>query len=188
MLSYDEYKSKLWEICLKYPKKNSTTKYIRQWDRYYDEKEKIINLLDLTNVKTALDIGTGVGHLPYLLMKKNITVDTTLPLSLLDEPLYIESCNLIGITPKNLVIKSRTPLNLEKKYDLITAIGTTFDAQTSNFDWGYFFEDCFQYCNQIFIRSNSGKNTPPPPFKNHKWFYFLHYGNKWSIHLHKDKL
>lgn len=186
MISEIEYRKKLYELCIKYPKKNGTTKYIRQWDRYFSEKEKIVDLLNLDNVKTALDIGTGVGHLPYLLMKKNIKVDITLPLSILDEPLYVESCNLIGLTPIDLVIKSKKSLNLDKKYDLITAIGTTFDIQEPNFDWDYFFNDCFQFCEQVFIRSNSGRVTPPK-IKNFEWFGFVHWGLKWSIYLTKDQ-
>ena len=153
----DQYKQQMISIAKKYDKKYRGAKYVNQWDKFWNEKQLVadLSLSNRPNIKSVLDIGTGVGHLPYLLMKKNIKVDITLPLSILDEPLYVESCNLIGLTPIDLVIKSKKSLNLDKKYDLITAIGTTFDIQEPNFDWDYFFNDCFQFCEQVFIRSNS---------------------------------
>ena len=71
MLSEQEYKNTLFNIIKGKNKNDRGIKYIRKWDYYFEEKKYVLEKCNLTNVKTAIDIGTGVGMLPYLLQKKS---------------------------------------------------------------------------------------------------------------------
>ena len=76
-MNTEQYKNKLFSIIQGFPKNDRGIKYIRKWDYYWSEKEYVVNKCNLTNVKSAIDIGTGVGMLPYMLMQKGIKVEGT---------------------------------------------------------------------------------------------------------------
>ena len=181
-MTENEYKEKLLSIALAYPKRYRGAKYIRQWDRYYKEKLLIVNEMDLTDVKTALDIGTGVGMLPYILKSKYIDIEGTDISEDITGKMFTEACNVINLKRFELFVKSLTPMNLTKHYDLIISTRTEFDRQ-ENFNWNYFVNDCFNHCNRIFIRTNLGNNRNPFP-KNLQDFTTIKVGG-WTLSISK---
>lgn len=164
-----EYKNKMFEIVSKYPKKFEGAKYIRKWDEFWIEKNNVVNSTpNLDNIKTALDIGTGVGMLPYLLKKRGITVDASDLDDALTGKLYTECCDIINLKKFELDIKPNTPMNLKKTYDVIYATRTVFDRQ-EGWSWKYFIDDCFNYSRIVHIKTNLKTNNFPDYLQPYLW-------------------
>ena len=55
------------DIAMQHGKFVRGAKYVRQWDRHFSEKEYMVKKAEefgmLDGVKTAIDVGTGVGML-----------------------------------------------------------------------------------------------------------------------------
>ena len=182
-MDLNTYKQKIYELGIESPKKAEGSKYIRNFDRYYAEKILLVNKIDLTGIKTVLDIGTGVGMLPYILQSKGISVEGT------DVPdnvcglVYGRACSLINLKRYELTITPKKSINLSKKYDLIIATRTVFDRQ-EGWDWNYFVDDCFNYCNRLFVHTNwGGSGNPfnnkikPFSFRIDKWSFMIDINN-----------
>lgn len=156
-MKLEEYKEKMWEIAKRYDKKARGAKYVRRWEDFWDEKQLVANLslAGRTDIKSVLDIGTGVGMLPYILNQKGIEVEGTDITEDITGKMFIECCNVINLNRFELWVKPKQPLNLKRNYDLIVATRTEFERQ-EEFDWNFFVDDCFKYCNRIFIHTNQG--------------------------------
>jgi hypothetical protein len=62
-------------------------------------------------------------------------------------------------TPRHMCeIKNKTPIVLPKHYDMITMTRTVFDREEmegpEKFDYEFFLNDIFQYCDRIFWKTN----------------------------------
>lgn len=167
-MNIDEYKKQLEILTEKYPKKYRGTKYIKNWDYHWEEKKKIIDLADLSGVKTALDIGTGMGILAYQLQQRGIDVEATDIDVDTTGYLFKEATNLINLPVHYLKIFPKTPIDLPKKYDIVFSTRTEFDRQ-DGFCWEWFLNDCFEYTNQIVIKTNRGNKTNPFPQRLHRY-------------------
>ena len=161
------YKNKLFSIIQGFPKNDRGIKYIRKWDYYFEEKKYVLEKCNLTNVKTAIDIGTGVGMLPYLLQKKGISVEGTDIDEETTGPIFKKCCDVINLKVHELYINNNEHMKFPGKYDLFIATRTEFDREALKpgelFNWEFFFNDVFQYVNQVFIKTNnagSGKGYP----------------------------
>ena len=151
------YKEKMFDISKKYDKRARGAKYVRHWDDFWNEKQLVANLSleGGDNIKRALDIGTGVGMLPFIYQQRGIEVEGTDITEDITGKMFIECCNVINLTRFELWVKPKQSLNLKRNYDLIVATRTEFDRQ-EGFDWNFFVDDCFKYCNRIFIHTNQG--------------------------------
>ena len=69
--------------------------------------------------------------------------------------MFIECCELIKLKRYELWVRPVQPMNLPRKYDMIVATRTEFDRQ-EGWDWDYFLNDCFQYCDRVFFKLNEG--------------------------------
>lgn len=158
------YQEKMWEIAMRYDKKYRGAKYVRRWDRFYNEKLAIIDHVLSKNsfIKSALDIGTGVGMLPYILQQKNIKVEGTDIKEDITGTMFIECCQLINLPRYELYVIPGQSMNLPKQYDLIVSTRTEFDRQ-EGFDWNFFINDAFNFCNCLYIKTNVGSSASPFP-------------------------
>lgn len=182
-MNVDEYKKQLELLAEKYPKKYRGTKYIKNWDNFWQEKNKILDFADLTEVKTALDIGTGMGILAYQLQQRgiiteatDIDVDTT-------GYLFKQATDLINLPVYYLKILPKTPIDLPKKYDIIFSTRTEFDRQ-DGFCWEWFLDDCFKYTEQVVIKTNRGNKSNPFPPRLHQYSIK---DSTWIIRLKKQE-
>ena len=122
MIDLNEYQDILTEIAYKYDKNARGAKYIRKWSKFFAEKNFIIETAQrfgfLDRVKTAIDIGTGVGVLPYLLKKQSIAVEgTDIDLSTTG-PMFRECCDVINLKVHYLCIYNNTKMVFPGKYDI----------------------------------------------------------------------
>lgn len=175
VITIDEYKRVLKSIEIKcsYDGKRSNDegkKYSKNFWAYYNEKQFCINHMNLVDVKSVLDIGAGVGLLGVLLNYwYGIEVEAT---DVEDEKGSSGYKNMYKKifkhmkTPRHICeIKNGKPIKLPKKYDMITMTRTVFDREEleggydnkyphEKFDYEYFLNDIFQYCNRIFWKTN----------------------------------
>ena len=196
-----EYKTKMFDVVNLYPKKDRGAKYIRHWDVHYPEKEFMVKKAEefgmLKDVKTAVDVGTGVGMLPYLLMQKGIHVEATDVDEEQTGPMYKQCCDIINLKRHDLWIDNGKPMDFPGKYDLFIASRTCFDRECLQpgelFDWKFFFNDVFQYVDKVFIKTNNqgaGRGYPD-------WLRTYLYNpaseglgkpfRAWYIHITKEK-
>jgi len=170
-MNVSEYKAKLFDIVLKYNKFSRGAKYVRHWDIHFSEKEFIVERAKkygfLDNVNTAIDIGTGVGMLPYVLMQEGIHVEATDIEEEITGPIFRECCDLLELNVHHMYIYNNKPMKFPGNYDLLIASRTEFDREFltpgEQFNWQYFLDDAFQYVNKVFIKTNnagSGKGYP----------------------------
>ncbi len=136
-------------------------KYSKNFWNYYNEKQFCIEHMDLTDVNTVLDIGAGVGLLGVIL--ENIEhLDITVEATDIEETfvggMYQEIFAHMK-TPRHMCeIKNKIPIVLPKHYDMITMTRTVFDREEmkdlEKFDYEFFLNDIFQYCDRIFWKTN----------------------------------
>lgn len=152
-----EYRQKMTDIVMRYGKKDRGAKYVRQWDDFWKEKQLVadLSLSGRSDIKSVLDIGTGVGMLPFVYQQRGLEVEGTDITEDITGPIFKQCCDLIKMKRYELWIKSKTPMNLPRKYDMIVATRTEFDRQ-EDWDWNYFLDDCFQYCDRVFFKLNEG--------------------------------
>lgn len=200
-MDIQEYKSKMFDVVNRFAKKDRGAKYVRHWDIHLPEKEYMVKKAEefgmLDNVKTAIDIGTGVGMLPYLLMQKGIHVEGTDIEEEHTGPLYKQCCDIINLKRHHLYIYNNKPMDFPAKYDLFIASRTVFDRECLQpgelFDWKFFFDDVFQYVDKVFIKTNNagqGRGYPD-------WLrpYLYNPGGEglgkpfraWYVHITKEK-
>jgi hypothetical protein len=178
-------------------------KYITKWNMFWSEKENIINMCNLENVNTSLDIGTGIGILPYQLLQKGIQAKGT-DVLVSDNQFHNDvilgfekARTVVGIDTSHLVVLPQKSLNLSSNYNLITASRTTFDNHPL-FDWNYFVDDAMNYCDQLFIKTNIKSKDPcpfPPRLVNMCYLELTHtsslpetvYNKNWCLHITKEK-
>lgn len=184
-MNTDEYKLRLQEISSKYPKRYRGVKYIKKWDKFWHEKNIIADALPLQGVKSILDIGTGIGMLPYILKSKGYEVEGTDITEDITGDLFIEACALINLPRHCLWVNPNESLNLSRNYDLIVATRTEFD-RADGFNWEYFINDCFTFCNKIFIHTNSGKKAYRSDLDWLQPFLQRHAYN-WCVVIEKDQ-
>ena len=168
-----QYKNELMQIVSRYDKQSRGVKYVRNWDRFWFEKNYVADTVNLEGVNTALDVGCGVGMLSYILQQKGIDVEG----SDIDEettgPIFKQCCDVIGLKRHYLKIEPHKPMQIGN-YDLFIATRTEFDRQfETEDDWNYFIDDAFMHFNRIFIKFNlAGKSPPgksPAWLRNYMW-------------------
>ena len=97
MITLQEYRDEMEKTIAPYGKMAKGVKYVKKWDWFLLEKQYLIDQVDLNGIKTALDVGTGVGMLAYLLMQKGLHVEG----SDIDEAetgtLFKECCDVISL-------------------------------------------------------------------------------------------
>ena len=105
-MNLKQYEAQMTDIAMQYNKFVRGAKYVRQWDRHFSEKEYIVKKAEefgmLDNVKTAIDVGTGVGMLPYVLMQKGIHVEGTDIEEEITGPMFKHCCDLINLKRHHL--------------------------------------------------------------------------------------
>tara|TARA_B100000965_G_C19543342_1_gene736595 strand:- start:334 stop:1020 length:687 start_codon:yes stop_codon:yes gene_type:complete len=151
-----------------YPDKYGVgAKFLRKWDHYLKEKEFFVKKCNLEGIKTAIDVGTGIGLLPYLLMKEGIQVEATDIGDEFEGEIYPLCWEIINLKVHPMYIYNRKPMKFPGTYDLFTATRTTFDTlatagpakeyltQGTRFDWAFFFNDVFKYVKRVFIKTNN---------------------------------
>lgn len=159
-MTLDEYKQKLQEIAKKHSKFERGVKYINRWDYYLKEKQFILQQINFKNIKTALDIGTGIGVLPVLLQQKGIIAEGSDIDEEITGPLFKECCDVAGFKRFSLCIKPQTAMNIDT-YDLILASRTEFDRQfTCEEDWLFFIDDAMKHCKLLFLKLNTAGKSP----------------------------
>ena len=151
----------------RYPKRERGVKYVRDWQNFWNEKKYYIDQIDWSNVKTALDIGCGIGMTAFMLQQKGIDVEgTDTPEALENTPVFTDCCNLISLKRHPLkILNNGTKTIYPKKYDILVAQRTEFDREALQpgemFDYEFFLENAFEYFNEVYIKCNhSGKNGP----------------------------
>jgi len=156
-MTLDDYKQAVIKRCFEVDKYQSGAKYGRKWDWYYEEKQHVVDYANsrnggIDNVKTALDIGAGIGVLAAILRERGIECDCTD----VQDGLFKECCDLLGVNRYELWIHPQTPMNLPKHYDIIFATRTEFDRAFDKDagDWEYFLNDIFNYTNRVFMKMN----------------------------------
>ena len=158
----DEYKTKLFDVIRGRGKLERGVKYIRHWDHHWLEKNYVADTVNLDGITTALDVGTGVGVLAYVLQQKGVHVEG----SDIDEettgPIFKQCCDIIGMRRHYLKIEPQKPMQIGN-YDLFIATRTEFDRQfVTAEDWLYFINDAFKHFKRIFIKFNVASKSPPP--------------------------
>ena len=107
-MNEEQYKDSLFNIVSKYDKFTRGAKYIRHWDIHFSEKQFIVERAKkygfLDNVNTAIDIGTGVGMLPYVLQKEGIHVEATDIEAEITGPIFKKCCDLINLKVHHMYI------------------------------------------------------------------------------------
>lgn len=156
-MNTEEYKKKMTDIVMRYGKMDRGAKYVRKWDRFWDEKTDVANLslAGRSDLKSVLDIGTGVGMLPFIYQQRGLEVEGTDITEDITGPIFKQCCDLINMKRYELWIKPKTPMNLTRNYDLIVATRTEFDRQ-EGWDWEYFLDDCFKHSKRVFFKLNEG--------------------------------
>ena len=156
VVTLEEYKNKMQEVAATYGKFDRGQKYVRKWDYYLKEKQFVLEKCNLEGIHTALDIGTGVGMIPFLLLQKGIkTAGTDL-----EDGMYKDCCDVLGFHRFQLEILPQQSMNISY-YDLIIATRTEFDRQfTCESAWIYFLEDAMQSCKRLFLKLNCSGHTP----------------------------
>ena len=173
-MTQEEYKQKMQEIASAYGKLDRGAKYLRRWDYYWLEKNYVMDIVNLNDIKTALDVGTGVGVLSYLLQAKGIHAEGTDIEEEITGPMFKQCCEVIDLPRHQLKILPQTPMNIGN-YDLFIATRTEFDRQFKcEQDWIYFVNDAFKHFKRIFIKFNHASKSPPPyspaVLKKYMWF------------------
>lgn len=172
-MNIDEYKEILKTIEQKYWKDRkgnkshdpNATKYSKNFWNYYNEKQFCLEHMDLTDVKSVLDIGAGAGLLCVLLKHwYKLKVEATDIKQTFNGGLYQEIFAHLKIPRHLLKIENRKPIALPKTYDMITMTRTVFDREEIKkegdkipdepFDYEYFLDNIFQYCNRVFWKTN----------------------------------
>ena len=161
-MNHNEYKQSMQKIASKHGKMARGAKYVNRWDYYWLEKNHVVETVDLTDVKTALDVGTGVGMLAYLLAEQGIQVEGSDIDEEITGPMFKECCELIDLKRHYLKIEPQKPMQVGN-YDLFIATRTEFDRQfSSEEDWIYFINDAFKHFKKIFIKFNHANKGRPP--------------------------
>ena len=175
------------------PKKRTMgAKFMRGFPRYLEEKKAFVNLYDWSNIRSAIDIGTGIGLLPWLLMQKGIKVQATEITEEIENlnGTYRKCCNAIGINLIPLYIHNNTPMRFPGHFDILVANRTVFDREClkpgEKFNWDFFVNDAFKYVNHIFIKTNSGSKTGPG-FGTWLENYTFKTNGNWHIKLSKHE-
>ena len=162
MINDAEYKQKMQTIASQYNKMHRGVKYVNHWDRYWFEKNYVVETVNLDGIHTALDVGTGVGMLAYLLEQQGIKTDGTDIDEETTGPMFKQCCDVIGMRRHYLKIEPQQPMQMGN-YDLFIATRTEFDRQfTCEEDWIYFVNDAFKHFKRIFIKFNHASKSPPP--------------------------
>ena len=142
--------------------------------------------MDLEDVKTVCDIGAGVGLLGVLLNYwHDIEVEATDVKATFDGGLYQQMFAKMG-TPRHLLeIENKKLIVLPKHYDMITITRSVFDREEleggdenkyplEQFDYEFFLNDIFQYCDRIFWKTNyqslKSKNLFPKSVQPFLWW------------------
>ena len=137
-MNIDEYKEILKTIEQKYWKDRkgnkshdpNATKYSKNFWNYYNEKQFCLEHMDLTDVKSVLDIGAGAGLLCVLLKHwYKLKVEATDIKQTFNGGLYQEIFAHLKIPRHLLKIENRKPIALPKTYDMITMTRTVFDRE-----------------------------------------------------------
>lgn len=161
-------------------------KYSKNFWNYHNEKQFCIQHMDLEDVKTVCDIGAGVGLLGVLLNYwHDIEVEATDVKATFDGGLYQQMFAKMG-TPRHLLeIENKKLIVLPKHYDMITITRSVFDREElegggenkyplEQFDYEFFLNDIFQYCDRIFWKTNyqslKSKNLFPKSVQPFLWW------------------
>ena len=141
-------------------------KYSKNFWNYYNEKQFCIQHMDLDDVETVCDIGAGVGLLGVLLNQwYNIEVEATDVKATFDGGIFQQMFAKMK-TPRHLLeIKNKQSIVLPNHYDMITITRSVFDREElpngyknkypdELFDYEYFLDDIFKYCNKLFWKTN----------------------------------
>jgi len=174
-MNTNEYKEKMFKIIEGYPKQHRGVKYIRNWDTHWSEKNYYVDKIDWSHIKTALDVGTGVGMTPFILQQKGIDVEgSDIPEALEIEDVFRKCCDLIKLKRHPVTILNNKPTVWPKEYDILLAQRTEFDREAlpkgERFNWMYFLEDVFKNFNEVYIKCNAsgkacpGRDTPLDPY------------------------
>lgn len=174
-MKLEEYKEKMFGISNRYDKKYRGAKYVRRWDDYWNEKQLVadLSLAGRTDIKSVLDIGTGVGMLPFIYQQRGLEVEGTDITEEITGKMFIECCELIKLKRFELWVKPNQPMNLTRHYDMIVATRTEFDRQ-EGWNWEFFITDCFKHCDRIWFKLNEGGSIK----KYDTWFKKILFNKK----------
>ena len=174
-MKLEEYKEKMFEISNRYDKKQRGAKYVRRWDGFWNEKQLVadLSLAGRTDIKSVLDIGTGVGMLPFIYQQRGLEVEGTDITEEITGKMFIECCELIKLKRFELWVKPNQPMNLTRHYDMIVATRTEFDRQ-EGWNWEFFITDCFKHCDRIWFKLNEGGSIK----KYDTWFSKILFNKK----------
>jgi len=187
-VTLEEYKQQMQAVSACYGKFDRGQKYVLRWDHYLSEKQFVVGKCNLTGIHTALDIGTGVGMIPFLLQQKGIETHGTD----LEDGMYKECCDVLGFKRFKLEIKPQQPMNLPY-YDLLIATRTEFDRQFQcGDDWIYFISDAMQYCKRLFLKLNIAGKSPGcvPEWIKEKYMFYPKIGKPyraWYMQIDRDQ-
>lgn len=133
--------------------KNNTR--IFDYDKYIDNfDDRFIWSLNLykniknSKFKTVLDIGTGMGYIPYIFMHNGYKVSSFDMKGCSD--IFDKSCDILNVDKKDYTIKKYTKIiNFNKKFDLINASLISFNEHREKTfwrrkEWIYFLDDIYQ--------------------------------------------
>lgn len=125
--------------------------YIEDFERRFFSCSNTYEVINPTKQSTVLDIGTGMGTLPYIFKENGHDVYT------FDIPncskIYTKSCEILGVEKEEFTIKAFTKLmNFNKKFDIVVAKFICFNNHKSpdlwkRNEWLYFLEDIYE--NQL---------------------------------------
>ena len=172
-MNTQDYRNTLTEISKRHWKKAPGAKYIHKWDLYMLEKQFCVDNMNFDGVNSVLEIGCGMGMLSHLIQEQKGIND--IELTDVDEffdssdkgGLYKECCDVLDFKRFVMYVNMNEPMKLDRQYDMIVATRTVFDRECLEpgtiFDYEYWLDDCFKYCNRVFVKTNfsgGGKSFP----------------------------
>jgi len=123
-------------------------KYIDNFDDRFIWSLNLYKNIKNSKFKTVLDIGTGMGYIPYIFKHNGYEVSSFDMEGCSD--IFDKSCDILNVYKKSYTIKKYTKIiNFNKKFDLINASLISFNEHREKTfwkrkEWVYFLDDIYQ--------------------------------------------